>query len=120
LKIHSSQSSAPAASGFSAAKLMLPSLLMSLGAWGPRLEHFLFHGIAALISREHATLLDLPRLYTDDRFRQRILAAADDPETLRFWPVQEENLTFQLAGRVQPCIRPLSAAAVTAGPDVIR
>jgi hypothetical protein len=41
-------------------------------SWGPRLEHFLFHGIAALISREHATLLDLPRVYTDDRFRERI------------------------------------------------
>jgi hypothetical protein len=28
-------------------------------SWGPRLEHFLFHGVAALISREHATLIDL-------------------------------------------------------------
>ena len=34
--------------------------------------------------------------------------------------VQEENLTFQRAGRVQPCIRPLNAAALAAGPDVIR
>ena len=33
--------------------------------------------------------------------------------------VQEENLTFQRAGRVQPCIRPLNAAALAAGPDVI-
>ena len=40
-------------------------------SWGPRLEHFLFHGVAALISREHATLIDLARLYTDDRFRER-------------------------------------------------
>jgi hypothetical protein len=34
--------------------------------------------------------------------------------------VQEENRTSQRAGRVQPCIRPLNAAAVAAGPDVIR
>ena len=34
--------------------------------------------------------------------------------------VQEENLTYQRAGRVQPCIRPLNAAAMAAGPDVIR
>ena len=34
--------------------------------------------------------------------------------------LQEENLTFQRAGRVQPCIRPLNAAALAAGPDVIR
>ena len=37
-------------------------------SWGPRLGHLRFRGIAALISREHATLLDLPRLYTDDTF----------------------------------------------------
>ena len=57
-------------------------------SWGPRLEHFLYHGIAALISREHATLIDLARLYTDDRFRDRVVARVSDPETLRFW--QEE------------------------------
>ena len=54
-------------------------------SWGPRLEHFLYHGIAALISREHATLIDLPRLYTDDRFRERVLRSVTDSETLRFW-----------------------------------
>src|SRR5580704_15789201 len=43
-------------------------------SWGPRLEHFLYHGIAALISREHATLIDLARIYTDDLFRDRIVA----------------------------------------------
>jgi len=39
-------------------------------SWGPRLEHFLFHGVAALISRQHATLIDLARLYIDDGFRK--------------------------------------------------
>src|SRR6202162_4698265 len=54
-------------------------------SWGPRLEHFLFHGIAALVSREHATLIDLPRVYTDDNFRERLLRSVTDPETVRFW-----------------------------------
>jgi hypothetical protein len=54
-------------------------------SWGPRLEHFLYHGIAALISREHATLIDLARLYTDDRFRDHVVGHVTDPETLRFW-----------------------------------
>jgi hypothetical protein len=54
-------------------------------SWGPRLEHFLFHGVAALVSREHATLIDLPRVYTDDSFRDRLLRSVEDPETLRFW-----------------------------------
>jgi hypothetical protein len=54
-------------------------------SWGPRLEHFLYHGLAALVSRHHATLLDLPRLYTDDLFRYRVLRSVTDRETLRFW-----------------------------------
>jgi hypothetical protein len=49
-------------------------------SWGPRLEHLLYHGIAALISRRHATLIDLPRLYTDDRFRERVSAASRIPK----------------------------------------
>src|ERR1700687_5380790 len=54
-------------------------------SWGPRLEHFLFHGVAALVSRQHATLIDLSRVYTDDTFRERLLHSVTDPETLRFW-----------------------------------
>jgi hypothetical protein len=54
-------------------------------SWGPRLEHFLFHGVAALVEREHASLIDLPRIYTDDKFRDRLLRSVEDPETLRFW-----------------------------------
>src|ERR1017187_4795321 len=34
--------------------------------------------------------------------------------------VQGKNLAFQRSVRVQPCIRPLNAAVVAAGPDVIR
>jgi hypothetical protein len=62
-------------------------------SWGPRLEHFLFHGIAALISRQHATLLDLPRLYTDDSFRDRLVAKITDPETRRFWHEEYPSYT---------------------------
>ncbi len=65
-------------------------------SWGPRLEHFLFHGIAALISREHATLIDLARLYTDDRFRERLLARVTDPETRRFWEEEFPSYTKSL------------------------
>ena len=65
-------------------------------SWGPRLEHFLFHGVAALISREHATLIDLARLYTDDRFRERIVSHVTDPETLRFWQEEFPSYTKSL------------------------
>src|SRR5215471_7373231 len=62
-------------------------------SWGPRLEHFLFHGVSALISRRHATLIDLPRIYTDDNFRHRVLKSVTDPETLRFWHTEFPSYT---------------------------
>jgi len=65
-------------------------------SWGPRLEHFLYHGVAALISREHATLIDLARLYTDDRFRDRVLMAVTDSETRRFWLEEFPSYTKSL------------------------
>jgi hypothetical protein len=65
-------------------------------SWGPRLEHFLYHGIAALISREHATLIDLARIYTDDLFRDRVVARVSDPETLRFWQEEFPGYSKQL------------------------
>ncbi len=65
-------------------------------SWGPRLEHFLYHGVAALISREHATLIDLARLYTDDRFRDRVVAHVTDPETRRFWQEEFPSYTKSL------------------------
>ncbi|MGA8613860.1 MAG: type IV secretory system conjugative DNA transfer family protein [Xanthobacteraceae bacterium] len=65
-------------------------------SWGPRLEHFLFHGVAALVSREHATLIDLARLYTDDRFREHVVSRVTDPETLRFWEEEFPSYTKSL------------------------
>jgi hypothetical protein len=65
-------------------------------SWGPRLEHFLYHGVAAIISREHATLIDLARLYTDDRFLDRIVSRVTDSETRRFWDEEFPSYTKSL------------------------
>ena len=54
-------------------------------SWGPRLEHFLYHGLVALLDSPHSTLIDLPRLYTDERFRDRMVRRVRDPITRRFW-----------------------------------
>src|SRR5665213_2013936 len=54
-------------------------------SWGPRLEHFLFHGVHTLIFRHHAALTDLTRVFLDDGFREHILKNVTDVETLRFW-----------------------------------
>jgi hypothetical protein len=83
-------------------------------SWGPRLEHFLYHGIAALISREHATLIDLARLYTDDRFRDRVVERVSDPETLRFWQEEFSSYTKQLrADAIAPILNKVGQIAAS-------
>jgi hypothetical protein len=54
-------------------------------SWGPRLEHFLFHGVAALLESPRPTLIDLARIYTDEDFRSRIVPRISDPVIARFW-----------------------------------
>ncbi len=86
-------------------------------SWGPRLEHFLYHGIAALISREHATLIDLARLYTDDRFRDRVVGRVSDPETLRFWQEEFPGYSKQLrADAIAPILN--KAGQIAASPHL--
>ena len=86
-------------------------------SWGPRLEHFLHHGIVALISREHATLVDLPRLYIDDQFRDVVLRTVADPETLRFWHHEFPSYTKQLrSDAIAPILN--KAGQFTASPQL--
>lgn len=54
-------------------------------SWGARTAHLLYHGVRALLDREGATLIDLPRLYTDEVFRESTVARLTDPVTRRFW-----------------------------------
>jgi hypothetical protein len=86
-------------------------------SWGPRLEHFLYHGIAALISREHSTLIDLARLYTDDRFRDRAVGHVTDPETLRFWLEEFPSYTKSLRSEaIAPILN--KAGQISASPHL--
>jgi hypothetical protein len=54
-------------------------------SWGPRLEYLLTHAVRALLANPGSTLLGVPRLFTDDGYRTRILANVRDPVLLAFW-----------------------------------
>jgi hypothetical protein len=54
-------------------------------SWGQRLEHFLYNGVAALLESPSPTLMDIPRVYTDELFRARVVARITDPVIARFW-----------------------------------
>ncbi len=53
--------------------------------WGARMEHILRNSIMALLEYPESTLLDLPRLLTNDGFRKRILANVKNQQVKEFW-----------------------------------
>src|SRR5262249_45284169 len=86
-------------------------------SWGSRTEYLLYHGVSALVSRRHATLIDLPRVYTDDRFRDRLLQKVTDPETLRFWQQEFPGYTKNLQSEaVAPILN--KAGQIAASPHL--
>lgn len=57
---------------------------------GPIFEHYMRNAMLLLLAdnNEGATLIDIPRVFTDREFRMKKLAFVTDPTVLRFW--QEE------------------------------
>jgi hypothetical protein len=47
--------------------------------WGPRTGQLAHMGLLTLARRRGSTLLDLPRLFLDERFRSQLVADLDDP-----------------------------------------
>jgi hypothetical protein len=47
--------------------------------WGPRTGQLAHMGLLTLARRTGSTLLDLPRLFLDERFRAEVVANVDDP-----------------------------------------
>ena len=57
-------------------------------SWGPRLEHILANALAALLEhgeRHPVSLLALPQLLTNERFRREVLKSVTDPVVRDFW-----------------------------------
>ena len=57
-------------------------------SWGPRLEYILMNALRLLLDNQDVTLLALPRLLTDDDFRERLLRNCIDPVIRSFWQNQ--------------------------------
>lgn len=62
-----------------------------LHIWGgnfeetPRLIYVLYNGLRLLLDSEGATLLGLPRLLVDDRYRERLIAQCQDQAVVNYW-----------------------------------
>ncbi len=59
--------------------------------WGPRMEHILSNTVAALMDYPDnmgISLLAIPKMLTDDRFRRHVLHHVNDPIVLAFWQIE--------------------------------
>lgn len=54
-------------------------------SWGPRLEYILRYTLLALLDYPNATMLDIPRMLTEKKFRQAVVSYIDDPVVRNFW-----------------------------------
>jgi type IV secretory pathway TraG/TraD family ATPase VirD4 len=63
--------------------------------WGPRLEHILRNSIMALLEYPTSTLLDMPRLLTDQEFRVKVLASITNQQVKEFWLFEFEKYSFE-------------------------
>jgi hypothetical protein len=54
-------------------------------SWGPRLEYILYAAVAALMECENVSLLGIPRMLADSRYRQWVLKQVRDPVVRNFW-----------------------------------
>jgi type IV secretory pathway TraG/TraD family ATPase VirD4 len=52
---------------------------------GPMFEHYLRNALLALVEDPEATLIDVPRMFVDEEFREMVLKRVDNPTVRQFW-----------------------------------
>jgi len=60
-------------------------------SFGPRLEYILYASAAALLECQNVSLLGLPRLLVDEKYRRWVLKQVKDPMVLAFWHTEYAN-----------------------------
>lgn len=54
-------------------------------SWGPRLEYILRNTVLTLVRKQGSTMLDIPRILADDRYRKSVVEKLDDDVLREFW-----------------------------------
>lgn len=57
-------------------------------SWGPRLEHILRNTVLALLDYPNSTMLDIPKMLTETRFREKVVEFITDPVIKDFWQLE--------------------------------
>jgi hypothetical protein len=74
--------------------------------------------LAALLASPRPTLIDLPLLYFDDAFRERVVARVTDPIVARFW--RKEFAGYDQRFRAEAAASILNKAGQIAASPVLR
>ncbi len=61
-------------------------------SWGPRLEHILRNTILSLLESPGMTMLGIPRMLVDDKFRKKVVRQISDPIVKKFWADEFEKM----------------------------
>ncbi|MDQ2944627.1 MAG: type IV secretion system DNA-binding domain-containing protein [Acidobacteriota bacterium] len=84
-------------------------------SWGPRLEYVLYAGIAALMECQNVSLLSLPRMLTDPRYRRWVVEQVKDPMVRNFWEREftgfDKRLLAEIIAPIQNKVGQLLMAA---------
>ena len=62
-------------------------------SWGPRLEYLLRNAVLTLVQKQGSTLVDVIRILTDKKFRDRFLESIDDEVLKDFWRLEYDSYT---------------------------
>lgn len=82
-----------------AASLMSVFEKLFASSWGPRMAHILRNAILALLEMPGATLLGIPRLLCDPRYREKVALKVRDPKVRDFW--RNEFASYQAGFRTE-------------------
>ncbi|MDR3125684.1 MAG: type IV secretion system DNA-binding domain-containing protein [Candidatus Nomurabacteria bacterium] len=73
-------------------------------SWGPRLEYILRYTLLALLENPGTTLLDITKMLTDKKFREKILSNVTDTVVRNFWQVEFAGWTDRYVAEAVPPI----------------
>jgi hypothetical protein len=60
-------------------------------SWGPRMEYILYAAVAALLDCQNVSILGIPRMLIDRRYRYWVVKQVKDPVVKSFWTREFEN-----------------------------
>lgn len=74
-------------------------------AWSARMEYILTNALLALIEYPDTTLLSVNRLFSDKKYRDKVVDYIKDPAVKAFWTEEFANYTERFAADALPAIQ---------------